>query len=261
MMVAASGGAGWVTNVYMFICGLFGCWVPAVVLPGAYGRWLGRSCWFLMEGLQSAGGVMRPALGFLGPVGFGFQLYRSELVRWGALAGASGSDSSSLLEWLAPLKARHQFLCFRNISFIFRIELQLTYSAYCFIFRIDILGLELAGWTLDQYGHSQLKFNEIASTDFASNLKSLTALMRYLLKSLQDHPDSWPFREPVGEDDAPDYYDIIKDPMAGQFYFMLLKPKLTAWLSDLKTMSTRVESQQYYITFYYIRPKDQFARL
>ncbi|CAM8897118.1 unnamed protein product [Rhodiola kirilowii] len=95
----------------------------------------------------------------------------------------------------------------------------------------DIPGLELAGWTLDQYGHSQLKFNGIASTDFASNLKSLTALMRYLLKSLQDHPDSWPFREPVGEDDAPDYYDIIKDPM------------------DLETMSTRVESQQYYITF------------
>lgn len=48
---------------------------------------------------------------------------------------------------------------------------------------------------------------------------------------MHDHPDSWPFKEPVDARDVPDYYDIIKDPM------------------DLKTMSKRVESEQYYVTF------------
>ncbi|KAK7824300.1 histone acetyltransferase gcn5 [Quercus suber] len=49
--------------------------------------------------------------------------------------------------------------------------------------------------------------------------------------SLNDHVDAWPFKEPVDARDVPDYYDIIKDPM------------------DLKTMSKRVESEQYYVTF------------
>ena len=30
---------------------------------------------------------------------------------------------------------------------------------------------------------------------------------------MHDHPDVWPFREPVDARDVPDYYDIIKDPM------------------------------------------------
>jgi len=32
-------------------------------------------------------------------------------------------------------------------------------------------------------------------------------------KKLNDHPDSWPFRTPVEEWDAPGYYDVIKQPM------------------------------------------------
>ncbi|XWS76323.1 hypothetical protein CRYUN_Cryun01aG0166100 [Craigia yunnanensis] len=44
---------------------------------------------------------------------------------------------------------------------------------------------------------------------------------------MHDHVDAWPFKEPVDACDVPDYYDIIKDPM------------------DLKTMSKRVESEQY----------------
>ncbi|PQQ06721.1 histone acetyltransferase GCN5 [Prunus yedoensis var. nudiflora] len=48
---------------------------------------------------------------------------------------------------------------------------------------------------------------------------------------MHDHVDAWPFKEPVDARDVPDYYDIIKDPM------------------DLKTMSKRVESEQYYVTF------------
>lgn len=94
----------------------------------------------------------------------------------------------------------------------------------------EIPGLREAGWTPDQYGHSRFR-TITASTDGASNQKSLTAFMRSLLKSMHDHPDSWPFKEPVDARDVPDYYDIIKDPM------------------DLKTMSKRVESEQYYVTF------------
>lgn len=33
------------------------------------------------------------------------------------------------------------------------------------------------------------------------------------MQSMHDHPDSWPFKEPVDARDVPDYYDIIKDPM------------------------------------------------
>ncbi|XP_010527335.1 PREDICTED: histone acetyltransferase GCN5 isoform X2 [Tarenaya hassleriana] len=94
----------------------------------------------------------------------------------------------------------------------------------------DIPGLREAGWTPDQYGHTRFKiFNN--SADSATNQKQLTAFMRSLLKSMHDHVDAWPFKEPVDARDVPDYYDIIKDPV------------------DLKTMSKRVESEQYYVTF------------
>ncbi|KAI3806031.1 hypothetical protein L1987_21921 [Smallanthus sonchifolius] len=92
----------------------------------------------------------------------------------------------------------------------------------------DIPGLREAGWTPDQWGHSRFKlFN--ASPDGTLNQK-LTGFMRSILKALLDHADAWPFKEPVDVRDVPDYYDIIRDPM------------------DLKTMSRRVESEQYYVT-------------
>ncbi|GKU86450.1 hypothetical protein SLEP1_g973 [Rubroshorea leprosula] len=94
----------------------------------------------------------------------------------------------------------------------------------------DIPGLREAGWTPDQYGHSRFSRIFSASADGATNQKSLTAFMRTLLKSMHDHVDAWPFKEPVDRRDVPDYYDIIKDPV------------------DLKTMSKRVESDQYYVT-------------
>lgn len=94
----------------------------------------------------------------------------------------------------------------------------------------DIPGLREAGWTPDQWGHSRFKTVN-SSTDGTSNQKSLTAFMRSLLKAMHDHADAWPFKEPVDVRDVPDYYDIIRDPM------------------DLKTMSKRVESEQYYVTF------------
>ncbi|XP_057781043.1 histone acetyltransferase GCN5 [Salvia miltiorrhiza] len=95
----------------------------------------------------------------------------------------------------------------------------------------DIPGLREAGWTADQYGHSQFNKQVNLSTDITSHQKQLTAFMRSLIKAMHDHPDAWPFKEPVDARDVPDYYNIIKDPM------------------DLKTMSKRVESEQYYVTF------------
>ncbi|KAE8803666.1 putative histone acetyltransferase GCN5 [Hordeum vulgare] len=92
----------------------------------------------------------------------------------------------------------------------------------------DIPGLREAGWTPDQWGHS--KSRSTFSSDYSTYRQQLTSLMRMLLKSLVDHADAWPFKEPVDSRDVPDYYDIIKDPI------------------DLKTMSRRVESEQYYVT-------------
>ncbi|WRX10383.1 GNAT domain - like 5 [Theobroma cacao] len=113
----------------------------------------------------------------------------------------------------------------------------------------DIPGLKEAGWTPDQWGHTRFRAL-IVSTDNATNQKHLTGFMRSLVKaassamdfhwilskllmfkqSMHDHVDSWPFKEPVDARDVPDYYDIIKDPV------------------DLKTLSKRVESEQYYVT-------------
>ncbi|XP_074316784.1 histone acetyltransferase GCN5 isoform X2 [Silene latifolia] len=94
----------------------------------------------------------------------------------------------------------------------------------------DIPGLREAGWTPDQYGHSRFK-QAISSGDGASYQKSLTAFMRSLIKSMHEHPDAWPFKEPVDARDVPDYYDIIKNPI------------------DLKTMAKRVDTEMYYVTF------------
>ncbi|CAK9143779.1 unnamed protein product [Ilex paraguariensis] len=94
----------------------------------------------------------------------------------------------------------------------------------------DIPGLREAGWTSDQYGHSRFKTVN-TSADSTSNQKSLTAFMRSLVKAMHDHPDAWPFKDPIDARDVPDYYDIIKDPM------------------DLKSMAKRVDSELCYVTF------------
>ncbi|CAH9134016.1 unnamed protein product [Cuscuta epithymum] len=88
----------------------------------------------------------------------------------------------------------------------------------------DIAGLREAGWTSDQYGYSRFKAMNL------SDQKLLATFMRSLVKAMQDHPDAWPFKDPVDAREVPDYYDIIKDPM------------------DLKMLSKRVESELYYVT-------------
>lgn len=51
--------------------------------------------------------------------------------------------------------------------------------------------------------------------------------LRKLLRQLQTHKSSWPFREPVKEKDVPDYYQIIKDPM------------------DLRLIETKIHERRY----------------
>ncbi|KAL3531283.1 hypothetical protein ACH5RR_010605 [Cinchona calisaya] len=92
----------------------------------------------------------------------------------------------------------------------------------------DIPGLREAGWTPEQYGHSQYKM--VNSSEGVSNQKSMTAFMRSLIKVMHDHPDAWPFKEPVDAREVPDYYEVIKDPI------------------DLKTLLKRVDSELYYVT-------------
>jgi histone acetyltransferase len=94
----------------------------------------------------------------------------------------------------------------------------------------DIPGLKEAGWTPDQWGHSRFKTPN-STVDSVQYRQHINNFMRALLKTMNEHPDAWPFKEPVDAREVPDYYDIIKDPM------------------DMKTMSKRVESELYYVTF------------
>ncbi|KAJ0245738.1 Bromodomain-containing protein [Hirschfeldia incana] len=93
----------------------------------------------------------------------------------------------------------------------------------------DIPGLRDAGWTSDQWGHTRYKLFS-GSGDTVTKQKQLNALIRMLLKTMQDHSDAWPFIKPVDPLEVPDYYKIINDPI------------------DLKTIGMRVESEQYYVT-------------
>ncbi|TVU31063.1 hypothetical protein EJB05_22730 [Eragrostis curvula] len=91
----------------------------------------------------------------------------------------------------------------------------------------DIPGLREAGWTPDQqvfYLHESYKMAGTLIYPLEIYASS------YSKDGMNEHPDAWPFKEPVDSRDVPDYYDIIKDPI------------------DLRTMSRRVESEQYYVT-------------
>ncbi|XP_076346621.1 nucleosome-remodeling factor subunit NURF301 E(bx) isoform X2 [Tachypleus tridentatus] len=64
-----------------------------------------------------------------------------------------------------------------------------------------------------------------------ANMKQLESKdyehLQKLFKSLQNHKNAWPFREPVNPKDVPDYYKVIKEPM------------------DLKTIEKRIQDHQY----------------
>ncbi|CAG7865531.1 unnamed protein product [Brassica rapa] len=79
----------------------------------------------------------------------------------------------------------------------------------CSLFTSDVVDNSGdAGWTPDQWGHTRYKlFNGFV--DNATKQKQLNAPIR----TMQDHADAWPFKEPVDALDVADYYDIIKDPI------------------------------------------------
>lgn len=77
--------------------------------------------------------------------------------------------------------------------------------------------------------------------------------MKRLLTELQAHGSSWAFLAPVNVVDAPDYYDVIKNPVGAFFppsHFSIRIP--TLWLifkplndTDFGTMEIKVETNQY----------------
>lgn len=93
----------------------------------------------------------------------------------------------------------------------------------------DIPGVKEAGWVPEQPPHTRFRLINTPSEGPPSR-QALHNFMRALVKAVTEHADAWPFKDPVDAREVPDYYDIIKDPI------------------DLKTISKRVESEQYYIT-------------
>ena len=46
-----------------------------------------------------------------------------------------------------------------------------------------------------------------------SNKNAERSLMERVMSELQNHPQAWPFQQPVNKKEVPDYYDVIQDPM------------------------------------------------
>eukprot|EP00249_Psilotum_nudum_P017446 c26328_g1_i2 orf=716-2554(-) len=93
----------------------------------------------------------------------------------------------------------------------------------------DIPGVKEAGWSPEQWGNIRIRLTN-SNSDGPPSRQAINTFMRSVLKMVIEHADSWPFKEPVDARDVPDYYDIIKDPI------------------DLKTISKRLDSEQYYFT-------------
>ncbi|KAG2437573.1 hypothetical protein HYH02_011214 [Chlamydomonas schloesseri] len=82
----------------------------------------------------------------------------------------------------------------------------------------SIPGVREAGWSPDmvqQGPRVRLLLDEAgAGPAVEAGPEALHSFLRLLLEHVKGLEDSWPFRERVAVQDAPDYYDIIKDPMA-----------------------------------------------
>ncbi|EGD79278.1 hypothetical protein PTSG_12911, partial [Salpingoeca rosetta] len=57
--------------------------------------------------------------------------------------------------------------------------------------------------------------------------KRLLAWMKGIVQDLRNHEAAWPFKEPVNPDIAPDYYQVVEEPM------------------DLKTLGRNVNDNKY----------------
>uniref|UniRef100_A0A3B0MIB7 histone acetyltransferase n=1 Tax=Theileria annulata TaxID=5874 RepID=A0A3B0MIB7_THEAN len=74
----------------------------------------------------------------------------------------------------------------------------------------DIPGLLEAGWTPTQT--SSLNPVGVSSSEPDGQKKSLKASILELLNTLNKQQSVWPFRKPVKQSEAPDYYEIITQP-------------------------------------------------
>ncbi|KYQ93060.1 bromodomain-containing protein [Tieghemostelium lacteum] len=79
----------------------------------------------------------------------------------------------------------------------------------------NIKGIEGSGWV---------------STVDNQRIQQLQIKFEKILELVKAHPDAWPFLQPVSIDDAPNYYNIVKDPV------------------DLQKIAERLALNQYYIT-------------
>ena len=75
---------------------------------------------------------------------------------------------------------------------------------------LSIPGVREAGWTADSL------------TESSKQESSLKSRLSGLLSDIWNHQDSWPFREPVNEEEVPDYRQIIKQPMGRISIFVIM---------------------------------------
>ncbi|GLC34778.1 hypothetical protein PLESTM_000239000 [Pleodorina starrii] len=86
----------------------------------------------------------------------------------------------------------------------------------------DIPGVREAGWSpalsaaqLGQQGGSRYRLVlDPRGPPQEPNPENLRVFLANLMEHIQGLEESWPFKEQVAVEDAPDYYDIIKDPIA-----------------------------------------------
>lgn len=53
----------------------------------------------------------------------------------------------------------------------------------------------------------------MAGRQLPATPENLQRFMLAVIAEAKRHPDSWPFREPVNIAEAPDYYDLVKNPI------------------------------------------------
>ncbi|XP_008564695.1 PREDICTED: nucleosome-remodeling factor subunit BPTF [Galeopterus variegatus] len=78
---------------------------------------------------------------------------------------------------------------------------------------------------IDEYVCPQCQSTEDAMTVLTPLTEKDYEGLKRVLRSLQAHKMAWPFLEPVDPNDAPDYYGVIKEPMASMNLYRIDVPK------------------------------------
>jgi len=108
-----------------------------------------------------------------------------------------------------------------------RDSLQKVYPGLtCFKEGVTMIPLEnIPGLMEAGYKPTNDKLDKIK--ELSADPDQLYTSLKTILQHVKGHSNSWPFREPVAVDEAPDYYDHIRFPM------------------DLRTMSERLRNRYY----------------